>query len=160
MNLFEADQYEKKETMMKISPAENKDNQNENEKQIIRKMQLKPKFYSRYEKASLPIKSLFIKLITMADEKCITNKASDTPDYRLVKKNGINNFCLIMITPTSSCLKLHLQRNRYGLHSDLLTFSPVTEGRHNGPDWIEIIVQSETELEEAFRLIYTIYQKS
>ncbi|MEN6326318.1 MAG: hypothetical protein ABFD18_08950, partial [Syntrophomonas sp.] len=83
--------------MMEIASAENKDNLNEKEKQIIRKMQLKPKFYSRYEKASLSIKSLFIKLITMADEKCITNKASDTPDYRLVEKNGRTNFCLIMI---------------------------------------------------------------
>lgn len=143
---------------MEGSSAPNKKDTAEIEKQIIRKMQLSDKFYAKYEKASLPVQRLFIKLITMADEKSIYNKATNTPDYRLVKKNGTNNFCLI--TLTSNGLKLHLHRNRTGLHSDILAFSPLTEGRHNGPDWIEIIVHDETELEEAFGLIYTIYQKN
>ncbi len=143
-----------------ILPVANKNDMNEIEKLIIRKMQMtdKGKFYAKYEKASLSAQRLLIKLISTADEKGIYNKATDTPDYRLVKKNGINNFCLITIT--SNYLKLHLQRNRTGLHSDILTFSPLAEGRHSGQDWIEIIVHDETELEEAFRLIYTIYQKN
>lgn len=156
--LFNSNNFDRENMLVDVSTTENKDNMDVRKKQIIRKMQIKLKFFDKYEKAALPLRELFIKLIIMADEKFIANKATNTPDYRLVERNGNTNFCLITFSPNS--LNLHIHRNRFSLDSDILHFSPIPEGRHTGPDWIEVKVRNNVELGEAFRLIYTIYQKS
>jgi hypothetical protein len=143
--------------MLDLPLTENNNNIDEKDKQIIRRMQMKPEFYRKYENAKLQVRELFMKLIIMAEEKSIINKATKN-DYRLVKKNGINNFCLINIL--SDSLGLHIHRNNSSLQSDILNFSSIKDGNHSGKDWIAIKVGNDIELDDAIRLINTIYQKS
>ena len=125
--------------------------------QVIERVKAAEKFNDRFQKTNADTRKLFLNLIGLVCEEKILNKATNTPDYRLVRKNGRINFCLI--TFSGSSVKVHLQRNRAFLESDIFMFRPITEGRYNGTDWVEFKITNAEEVEEAFRLIQEIYNK-
>lgn len=129
-----------------------------NNSNIVDRINSALKFADKFGKANTHVHDLFIKLIQMVDSEGIINKATNTPDYRLVKKGGRVNYCLITFSPDA--LRIHLQRNSIGLASNVLKLTSIKDGRYNGRDWVEILVRNDNELAEAFRLLLIVYKNS
>ncbi len=126
-----------------------------------------PILMAKYNKCGEETKLLFNKLIEQSSLYCVSHSTVDMKEYhyRLQKEypkakgRKIQNFCLYTLTPFKSGVTVHLRTDGANISSEFLKLDIINESSYlKGKEWVKFAIRSYEDLEEAIKLIQTVYK--